>query len=1427
MLSCNTGCVVNQTTMCSAISGVVTMYQYHYPPDRYLFYSVLLLKNVFWSGDICAECSVDAVNLQSYDLKLGVSSNVVAISAINQNVIIGDVSVTNTVESVISDSINILFNAHSVLNLNVATASAMELIEGCAVCDTDSMWFLNDTLFINNNITRARMSTVTQTNSPQDPRTPEPEAAFDNIFGYLRDFALLSRALVQFCTCSLSYDIYKSLNVGTKFDYNFTYSRITHHSHSDYSDMTLCSIIIYYFSTLLIYGIFLTVYKPTQCKNQDENKNQTKFRSKLRFVDELCDSKLCLYFDFDFAFPVFRRLLGPISTLNLDATVMMVQRSPVPNGKPDSRKEDDEFISASDEEREYSSFSDSDNYVPSRPTTPNSTPKKKRTISRRKGHLNKYHPYQKDEDEDLTTPSANLSKKLLTISPCLTPSERIQRRFRTFSQTSNLSSCSQSNHVFNEDKKNGQKLISSNGSYNLDKEKSCHLHYLMETMTSTETDRILSELNSIIPPDPAHNSKIMTIDFAITEDSTVSSMQTDSENLCDIVKHYANVVEERTKAIFKFKSKFGKAQIIKLQNEKQCVPYQSLINPDDSSPVVAIIAIGAPRTLKLKTAKGRRVTHHVALLSGSLTVMTGITQEKYHHSIPKGEPDLSFSEQFCLVFTGIQLSPTSDFAPTDTPESASATETSEDAESVTTEDQTDDFSVTVDTELRNKPDIVIIDTTLTTPVKQVIDETRANDTLKVNNIQLTNEQSDTHTKDPTAVQLQVKDPIIYPDKDPNNNEGATAIKTPDNGHYDAETTVIRVNNKDSILLTGESLTACVNIMSEQTLNDELRRSNLSLHGSADSRRNRLISHLNIELGRLSSLSPENNKTANFMSGVERTLLDNVQTINRLVDEIAALKLDMTNSNKSTSKGKEKKTKSTNDDDLAALKTLNELWEANSKTMLRLQQRMDTINIDLVNAEQQAVDVESVCRKTKRDLQTWYESQFFKKDSEMLKEIHEYINSCKNKADLQQREIGSERNYLPLLHELSDCVPSSRQANFSNSPYNIDTIGITKNLNRSLSSEPSQADQWTQSFPPLSSPSKVPPVIGTHPSPPARDKDPEQLSSRRPQVINITYSEHQPSPPAPTLRPSAPTEDSLEPPRSPPYSQKLNIPEHQKGPRYTVTTPDLHSTQIRTQGSNFSQRPSPHQRPSASHRPPPPQRPSPPQTPSVPQRPPPPQRPSAPQRPSDPQRTSSSRKFTTVLITDSIMRQIPEDALGHNHNLHMIHKTYATGLSDQRYLRDKILLLKPDYIYVHLGINDLLSGRSTKQVLSYYMEFELYVHEHLRNSKLIYSLPLLTNREQECKLIVELRQQTMRWIENTPVGGENRGTLFNSNSNLYEVPNGPNDQFLPTQADGMFKPRGGIHLNNKGEQTILGNFRYVIHDITRRTLNKPRTRRTSR
>ena len=208
----------------------------------------------------------------------------------------------------------------------------------------------------------------------------------------------------------------------------------------------------------------------------------------------------------------------------------------------------------------------------------------------------------------------------------------------------------------------------------------------------------------------------------------------------------------------------------------------------------------------------------------------------------------------------------------------------------------------------------------------------------------------------------------------------------------------------------------------------------------------------------------------------------------------------------------------------------------------------------------------------------------------------------------------------------------------------------------------------------------------------------------------------------------------------------------------------------------------------------------------------------------PRATQTRKKFKTVLITDSILRHVTEmdtiNALGVNHELHVINKRDTSCLTDSR-LREEICELEPDFIYIHLGVNDIHQKVPLKQILCNIYGFNLFTDDRLPSSKTFLSLPLLTGDPQANEDIAVLRD-CLNYLVNElnktdfrPL--RIRNLFLNQNNNFMR--------------DGRivyeYYRNDFVHPSERGKAVLLGNLRHSIHEMTRIILNKPKRARTSR
>ena len=162
---------------------------------------------------------------------------------------------------------------------------------------------------------------------------------------------------------------------------------------------------------------------------------------------------------------------------------------------------------------------------------------------------------------------------------------------------------------------------------------------------------------------------------------------------------------------------------------------------------------------------------------------------------------------------------------------------------------------------------------------------------------------------------------------------------------------------------------------------------------------------------------------------------------------------------------------------------------------------------------------------------------------------------------------------------------------------------------------------------------------------------------------------------------------------------------------------------------------------------------------------------------------------TVLITDSILRHVQDldivNALGKGHELHLINKRDSTGLRDEK-LREDLKRMKPDFIYTHLGINDVSQQFEVRQSLLNFHDFRIFISNELPQTRLFISLPLLTSDPVANEKIEELRdiltELVLKTNSRNPKPLKDTMMLFNRNSNF--MPKG-------TQINEYFD-RDGVH-----------------------------------
>ena len=162
-----------------------------------------------------------------------------------------------------------------------------------------------------------------------------------------------------------------------------------------------------------------------------------------------------------------------------------------------------------------------------------------------------------------------------------------------------------------------------------------------------------------------------------------------------------------------------------------------------------------------------------------------------------------------------------------------------------------------------------------------------------------------------------------------------------------------------------------------------------------------------------------------------------------------------------------------------------------------------------------------------------------------------------------------------------------------------------------------------------------------------------------------------------------------------------------------------------------------------------------------------------------------------------MRHIEETDLGIGHRLIKINKTSMDQLRNPA-LINQIKNISPDYIYIHLGINDIQQNLHPDHVTNHLIHF-LKATSILSTTKIIISLHLLTGYNFQHDTINLLRNNIIHTIENIAFTYPEEANRLYYNENLNFLDRSNRNQQDTTK----FNIHLGdpVHLNRSGKSSI--------------------------
>ena len=585
------------------------------------------------------------------------------------------------------------------------------------------------------------------------------------------------------------------------------------------------------------------------------------------------------------------------------------------------------------------------------------------------------------------------SQPVTKLGDRLTPKEKIARKIRRYSDLSDASNYQASQEKVPKKKKNSAKpkvkIIQENGSFYLDKAESCELHYMENFF---EVDQSETVKNTIVPilldeqVDPKRIKRIQFLRDESQEESSFSSTDSSSQELLDITKHLQEKVGLAVHELFNYKHdlRFSTVSYSLLQSENDYLPYQAYHDHDEDT-VVALLTFGSPRTLSMKTTGGKKISHQVALHPGTLLIMTGKTQSKYTYSVLKG----GSVEQLSVFLIGRKLSVDSD-STKDSIQGEHRSNLDTDSESVTSYTTTDS-----DSDLYSERSNIETFSLFSIPGIKVSDEALAN----------INPHDEEENKPAPSSDSRIRNHLEIPPRGIRSNARTAQKITDRRTSHENDRTVIHLDHDPSII-RNETLVTCIQHMPLNTLLAELSRNGLPGESSEniEALRSKLIVHLlsllTVDAKPAVPVTPSQSCNTD---AIERSLVNFSNQLTNLTTEIAHLKLEVKTRPASFSSSKQKVT--------AEHKEYGDRLQKARLATLEVEEKLLDLESRTMICSQKATDAEAIVVQSRDDLERWYNSAFFREDSNRIKDIHDMLSSPKLESHPRPRTV------LPLSEEL--------------------------------------------------------------------------------------------------------------------------------------------------------------------------------------------------------------------------------------------------------------------------------------------------------------------------------------------------------------------------------------------------------------------------
>ena len=227
---------------------------------------------------------------------------------------------------------------------------------------------------------------------------------------------------------------------------------------------------------------------------------------------------------------------------------------------------------------------------------------------------------------------------------------------------------------------------------------------------------------------------------------------------------------------------------------------------------------------------------------------------------------------------------------------------------------------------------------------------------------------------------------------------------------DVDLTIIECPTDDNTMALMETISTYIYGMDQAATDKELLRLKCKTNGSEHTKKNRLLSKICMEISRRGR--PASDDTSTQLEGMERALMKTVKfkQVDNLSDEIVKLRDEVVSMTCST----ENKGKYSND---KVPEDLMKLIESNRNVITSLHHQTAELTQQIQAASRQATDVEETVQATRRELNQWHNSAFFKEDSQLLKDLHDRISN--GKLAIQMEAPSQPVAQTPLSMEIAN------------------------------------------------------------------------------------------------------------------------------------------------------------------------------------------------------------------------------------------------------------------------------------------------------------------------------------------------------------------------------------------------------------------------